>query len=161
MPEGEVRGASSLSLAEMTVGRKEAIEVEVGEREIAAFAELSGDVSPVHVDDSFAKGLGFRSRIAHGALLASLVSRLVGTRLPGACGLLQSMSLEFRRPCYPGTRIRIEAEVVQRVESVRAVRIGITIVDAGDGTVLATGKVQSGILDSSAPGDHKRSGADR
>jgi 3-hydroxybutyryl-CoA dehydratase len=135
------------NFSEMIAGKKESMEVQVGEREIAAFAELSGDVSPIHVDDAFAKSKGFNSRIAHGALLVSYVSRFIGTILPGANGLLQSVAIEFRRPCYPGTKIKIEGEVAKRVESVRVVRITILVTDSVTGEILATGLVQSGITD--------------
>lgn len=128
------------------------MEVQVGEKEIAAFAELSGDVSPLHVDDAFAKGKGFKSRIAHGALLVSYVSKFIGTILPGASGLLQSVAIDFRRPCYPGTNIKIEGVVAKRVESVRVVRIRMIISDSVTGEILATGMVQSGIEDGEITG---------
>ena len=128
------------------MGKKESIEVQVGEKEIDMFAELSGDVSPIHIDDSFAKGRELKSRIAHGVLLVSYVSRLVGTMLPGANGLLQSVNMDFRRPCYPDTRIRIEGEVVQCVESLRIIKTRITVTDTSDGMIIATGKIQSGII---------------
>ncbi len=139
--------------SEMIVGKKEYMEVLIGEQQISAFAELSGDVSPVHVDDIFAKSKGFKSRIAHGALLMSYVSRFVGTILPGANGLLQSVAMEFRRPCYPGTKIKIDGEVVQHVESVRVVRIKIVVTDSVTGEILATGQVQSGIQNGATAGD--------
>lgn len=135
------------SFSEMIVGKKECIEVQVGEKEIDLFAELSGDVSPIHLDDSFAKGKGFKSRIAHGSLLVSYVSRLIGTMLPGANGLLQSISLDFRRPCYAGTKIKIEGEVIKQVVSVHVIRIKILVTDSVTKEILATGQVQSGIED--------------
>jgi 3-hydroxybutyryl-CoA dehydratase len=142
--------------SEMHVGKKECIEVQVGEREIDTFAELSGDVSPIHIDDFFAKGRGLKSRIAHGALLMSYVSRLIGTMLPGTNGLLQSVSMEFRRPCYAGTKIKIEGEVTKQVESVHVVRIKILVTDSMTGEILATGQVQSGIEDRGKAGLLKR-----
>ena len=140
------------AFSEMIVDKKESIEVHVGEKQIAAFAELSGDVSPVHIDDVFAKSKGFKSRIAHGALLMSYVSRFIGTILPGANGILQSVTMEFRRPCYPGTKIKIEGEVLKRVESMRVVRIKIVVTDSDTGEILATGQVQSGIEDQESVG---------
>lgn len=133
------------SFTDMTVGKKESIEILVGEKEINSFTELSGDVSPVHVDDAFARNKGFKSRIAQGALLVSYVSRFIGTVLPGANGLLQSVAFDFRQPCYPGTKIRIEGEVTKQVESVHVVKIKIVVTDVVTGEILATGQVQSGI----------------
>jgi 3-hydroxybutyryl-CoA dehydratase len=138
--------------SDMIVGKKESLEVQVGEHEIAAFAELSGDVSPIHVDDGFAIRKGFKSRIAHGALLVSYASKFIGTIMPGASGLLQSVAMDFRRPCYPGTRVKIEGEVAKRVESVRVVRIKMIMTDVMTGEILATGMAQLSITDGKTAG---------
>ena len=138
---------NSYLFSELVVGKKERIEIQISEKEIDAFAELSGDVSPIHIDDSFAKGRGLKSRIAHGALLVSYVSRFIGTMLPGSNGLLQTVNMEFRRPCYPGTEIKIEGEITKQVASVRVVRIKILITESRTGEVLATGQVQSGVVE--------------
>lgn len=142
------------TFSELLVGKKESLEVQIGGQQIYAFAELSGDVSPVHVDDVFAKGKGFNSRIAHGALLVAYVSRFIGTLLPGANGLLQSITIEFRRPCYPGTKIRIEGEVVKRVEFLHVIRLKIIVTDSVTGEILVTAQVQSGIGDGKKEGTH-------
>lgn len=139
------------TFSEMTVGKRESMEVQLGAEQIATFAKMSGDVSPVHVDDTFAKGRGFKSRIAHGVLIVSYVSRFIGTILPGSNGLLQSLTMDFRRPCYPGTKIKIEGEVAKRSESVNVVRIKIIVTDSITGEILVTGQVQSGIEDGEAP----------
>ena len=51
--------------------------------DVFAFAELSGDKNPVHLDDAYAAGTMFKQRIAHGFLTASLFSTVLGTKLPG------------------------------------------------------------------------------
>ena len=132
---------------DLNVGKRNSIEITIREEDILAFAKLSGDMSPIHLDDNFARSKGFKSRIAHGALLASYVSRFIGVYLPGANGLLQMIEMQFHRPCYPDTTIRIEGEVVRQIESVRVIRLKITLTDAGNEVVLASGTVQSGILD--------------
>lgn len=132
---------------ELTVGKKDSFETTVSEKHVAGFVDLSGDSSPIHVEDSFAEVRGFQSRIVHGVLIASYVSRFIGIYLPGANGLLQTMDMQFRQPCYPGTTIRVSGEIVRRMESVRAVRIKITVTDVDTGIILSNGTVQSGILD--------------
>jgi len=132
---------------ELSVGTRDSIEVILREDDIFEFVKLSGDESPIHVDDEFARRKGFKNRIAHGVLLASYVSRFIGVHLPGANGLLQTIEMQFRRPCYPGRPLRIQGEVMRQIEAVRAVRIKITVSDICDGTLLATGTVQCGILD--------------
>jgi len=131
---------------ELQVGKRDAIETMLRDEDMLRFVELSGDVSPIHVDEGHARSKGFKAKVAHGALLTAYVSRFIGVHLPGANGLLQTLEMQFRRPCYPGTMLRIEGEVARRTEAVRTIRITITITDANEGTVLATGTVQAGVL---------------
>ena len=55
-----------------------------GEADIVAYAGVSGDTNPVHLDEDFAKGTMFKGRIAHGMLSAGFISAVIGTKLPGA-----------------------------------------------------------------------------
>src|SRR2546423_453335 len=81
----------------------------VGERDLEAFAALSGDTNPVHLDEAYAKTSSFGGRIAHGMLSAAYVSAVLGTKLPGPGAIYLSQSLRFRRP------VRIGDEVTARV----------------------------------------------
>lgn len=78
--------------------------------DVVGFAKLSGDNNPVHLSDHFAAQTPFRERIAHGLYTASLISALLGTRLPGPGAVYISQSLNFRAP------VRIGDVVVARVE---------------------------------------------
>ncbi len=82
----------------------------VTEADIVAFAEVSGDFNPVHMDEAFAVTTPFRGRIAHGMLSAAWLSALIAGELPGAGTIYLSQSLRFRRP------VRIGDAVVSRVE---------------------------------------------
>ena len=130
---------------ELPPGTVDSLDLTVTKEAIQQFAELSGDVSPVHVDAGFAKARGYTGQIAHGALLTAYVSRFIGVHLPGSEGVLQRLEMQFRKPCYAGTRIRITGEVTRQIESVNVVIIKITVIDAETGDVLANGQVQSGI----------------
>jgi 3-hydroxybutyryl-CoA dehydratase len=85
----------------------------VDEADIAAFAAVSGDDNPVHLDAAFAATTPFRERIAHGMLTASYISALIGTRLPGPGAIYVSQSLAFKRPVRIGdavtTRVAVSA----------------------------------------------------
>ena len=74
-----------------------------------AFAELSGDVNPIHLDEGYAKGTPFGGRIAHGMLSAAYISAVLGTKLPGPGAIYLSQHLRFRRP------VRLGEEVTARV----------------------------------------------
>ena len=79
--------------------------------DVLAFAKLSGDVNPVHLSDAFASGTIFKQRIAHGFLTASLLSTVLGTKLPGPGCIYLSQSLKFRAPVYIGDEVMARAKI--------------------------------------------------
>lgn len=83
----------------------------ISEADIAIFAGVSGDFNPVHMNEEFAQGTMFRSRIAHGMLTASFISTVVGTRLPGSGAIYVSQNLRFRAPVRIGDTVRAEVEI--------------------------------------------------
>ena len=72
---------------------------------IDAFAEISGDHNPVHLNDNYAKNTMFGQRIAHGALVSSLFSTILGTELPGEGCIYMSQSSKFVAPVKVGDSI--------------------------------------------------------
>ncbi|MEM8489581.1 MAG: MaoC family dehydratase [Pseudomonadota bacterium] len=82
--------------------------------DIDAFARLSGDLNPLHTDAAHAKALGYSDRIAHGMLLASWVSALLATEMPGPGTVYLRQSLEFRRAAVPGDQMTVSVEVVEK-----------------------------------------------
>jgi 3-hydroxybutyryl-CoA dehydratase len=68
---------------EIQIGEQASLTKTITDEDIQAFAKLTGDVNPVHLLDSFAQTTMFKERIAHGMLVASLISAVLGTKLPG------------------------------------------------------------------------------
>lgn len=66
------------------------------------FAEVTGDVNPVHLDEAFAAASPFRRPILHGFLSGSVFSKVFGTIFPGAGSIYLAQELNFKRPMYPG-----------------------------------------------------------
>ncbi|MEE8452065.1 MAG: MaoC family dehydratase [Thermoguttaceae bacterium] len=139
---------------ESWVGRTATRQFTVTEALIGRFADLSGDRSPIHLDQTFARGRGLRGCVMHGALQASLVSCVLGMELPGECGILQQLALQFRKPCYAGDVLTVTVKVEEAFDSVEAVRMSIRIVNQ-DGQLVTSGKAQSGVAPSGGtlPGD--------
>lgn len=100
---------ASLFLEDLSVGQSARRAHRVTEADVDAFAAVSGDHNPVHMDEAFAKTTRFGGRIAHGMLAAGYVSAVLGNELPGPGAVYVSQSLRFRRP------VRIGDEVVTRV----------------------------------------------
>ena len=108
---------------DLALGQSESLMRTVMERDIALFAELSGDANPIHLSDHYAAGTRFGQRIAHGMLTASLVSAVIGTRLPGPGAIYLSQTLTFLAPVRIGDVVTVRVEVVELVEERRRARL--------------------------------------
>ena len=83
----------------------------ISDEMIRAFADLTGDTNPVHLDDAYAAGTRFRRRIAHGMIAAGLISAALANDLPGPGTVYLSQTLQFKAPVYPGDTITTTIEV--------------------------------------------------
>lgn len=91
-----------LFFEDLSLGQTAEITRAVGASDIEAFAAVSGDVNPVHLDEAYAKTTPFGGRIAHGMLTAAYISAVLGARLPGPGAIYLSQNLRFRRPVKIG-----------------------------------------------------------
>lgn len=105
------------------------------EADIVLYAGISTDVNPAHLDEEYAKGTAFGGRIAHGMLTASLISAVLGTRLPGPGCIYVAQSLRFKAPVRPGDTVRATA-TVREVFPARNRVILDTVCTVGDRVVL-------------------------
>ena len=126
---------------EIAEGDAASLEREVDDAMIRAFADFTGDHSPLHTDDAFAAKTRFAGRIAHGLSVASLVSTLVGMELPGRDCLLLSQSSEFRQPVRPGDRIAVRVVVKRKLPSARILELESSAVNQR-GEQVMTGLVR-------------------
>ena len=78
---------------------------------VEAFAELSGDTNPLHLDEAYARTTSFGQRIAHGMLAAAYISAVLGTKLPGPGAIYLSQNLRFRRPIRLGDPVTARVTV--------------------------------------------------
>jgi 3-hydroxybutyryl-CoA dehydratase len=108
-PDGQGVSVAGYCLEDLAVGQSAERSHVVTEADIAAFAEVSGDFNPVHMDEAFAQATQFKGRIAHGVLSATYISAVLGEMLPGHGAIYISQTLRFRRP------VRIGDEVTARV----------------------------------------------
>ena len=87
----------------------------VGEADIIAYAALSGDYNPVHIDPEYAAKTMFKERIAHGILSAGYISAVFGMQLPGPGSIYISQTLNFKAP------VKINDVVVTTVKIVELI----------------------------------------
>ncbi|MXR37593.1 MaoC family dehydratase [Craterilacuibacter sinensis] len=85
----------------------------ITEADILMFAAVSGDDNPVHINQEYAEQTMFGGRIAHGMLTASLISTVVGTRLPGPGTIYLSQSTRFKAPVKIGQTVTARATVAE------------------------------------------------
>ncbi|MEO1039313.1 MAG: MaoC family dehydratase [Pseudomonadota bacterium] len=110
-------------LDELEVGQSAEIERLVDDAAVRKFAEVSGDFNPLHMDEDYARKTAFRGRIAHGALIASFISCVLGNHLPGPGAVFQGMSMRFQRPVRIGDTVIARAEVVEVDVKARQVKL--------------------------------------
>ncbi|MBV8280708.1 MAG: MaoC family dehydratase [Candidatus Eremiobacteraeota bacterium] len=94
------------------VGASAQISRTVDRAMIKEFAEFSGDDNPMHLSPEFAKRTRFGRPVAHGMLTASLISAVIGTKLPGPGCIYVSQTLNFRKPVFEGDTITTTATVL-------------------------------------------------
>ena len=137
---------SGLFLEDLTVGQSAEVSREVGAADIDAFAAVSGDHNPVHLDEAFAATTRFGGRIAHGMLSASWISALIASRLPGPGAIYLSQTLKFLRPVRIGDAVTTRAEITAidpgkaRVTLATTCKVGDQTVLTGEAVILAPRK---------------------
>jgi len=104
-----------LAFEDLSVGMRETLMKTVMETDVVGFARLSGDDNPIHLCDVYAEGTKFGQRIAHGLYTASLISAVLGTRLPGPGAVYRSQTLNFHAPVKIGDVVTVTVEVVEIV----------------------------------------------
>lgn len=107
----------------------------ITEADIHAYAGLSGDFNPVHVDEEYAATTMFKGRIAHGMLSAAFISTTLGTKLPGPGCVYVSQSLKFKAPVRVGETVTARVEVTAVAPEKRFVTLRTTCSVAGKAVI--------------------------
>jgi 3-hydroxybutyryl-CoA dehydratase len=104
--------SESESVLGVKVGSKVSFSKTVSASDVVAFAEVTGDANPLHLDEAYASKTRFKGRIAHGMLSAGFISAALGTKLaPNAVVVYLSQQLRFQRPVKVGDTITADCEV--------------------------------------------------
>lgn len=136
--------AQVLSLQELTIGESRRVDFCVSAEQMRAFAELSGDFNPLHLDEAFARERGFAGQVVYGALLVAKVSQLIGMELPGRDSIWSSLQLDFRKPLYVGHPARVEAVVDGISEATRLVQLRLRVQSGSETLAKGTAEVVLG-----------------
>ena len=137
-PPVDPRSLRILGYEDLHLGMRENLMKTVMDTDVVGFARISGDENPIHLCEVYAAGSRFGERIAHGLYTASLISAVLGTRLPGPGAVYRSQTLNFHAPVRIGDVVTVTVEVVELVPQGRRVRLACEA--AVDGRVVLDGE---------------------
>lgn len=104
----------SRTINEINIGDEASIKKTITEADVYAFAGVTGDMNPVHLNDEYARGTIFGRRIAHGVLCIGLISNVVGNQLPGPGCIYTKQRCKFIKPVYLGDTITATVKVIEK-----------------------------------------------
>lgn len=136
----------SKSFEQLQLGESASFTKTITETDVVLFGGLSGDLNPAHFDEVSAQASQFKGRIAHGALVASLISSVLGMKLPGEGTIYLKQESNFVKPVYFGDTITATVTVIEKTEKKRVIlqtdckNQNDELVITGHATVLAPRK---------------------
>lgn len=114
--------AKGVFFEDLSVGQEASLSNTVSEATIVAFADISGDRNPVHLDADYAATTMFKERIAHGMLAAAYISAVFGMKLPGPGAIYISQTLKFKAPVKIGDTVVTTVKVAELMPEKRRAR---------------------------------------
>jgi 3-hydroxybutyryl-CoA dehydratase len=105
------------------IGTQSTLSRVITEEDIALFAQVTGDRNPIHLDAAYAERSFFGKRIAHGFLIGSLISAVLGNDLPGPGTIYLGQTLKFLAPIHIGDTVMVTVKVVAVREDKRIVTL--------------------------------------
>ncbi len=129
---------------DLTLGMSAQFDVDVTPELMTAFANLSGDVNPLHGDEEFAQSAGFPGRVVFGMLTSAFYSRLVGVYLPGKRALLDGIQVELKSPAYIGDRLTVSGEIAFLNDTYHRCEIKARIRNAA-GQLISKATIRAGV----------------
>ena len=117
---------SELAYEDIKVGDEASLTRTITEVHIVNYAGLTGDMNPVHVDAEHAAQSMFGERIAHGMLVAGLISAVLGMQLPGPNSIYLGQDLSFVGPVKIGDTVKVTVTVTEKRDDKRIIKLRTT-----------------------------------
>jgi 3-hydroxybutyryl-CoA dehydratase len=99
----------------------------ISQADVQAFADVSGDDNPLHIDPAYAATTTFGKPIVHGVFLLGIVSKVLGRDFPGAGSVAVALSAKFLRPVVVDSEITVEVKIAEKVENRKHIRAKIYV----------------------------------
>lgn len=109
----------------------------ITEKDVFAFADVSGDFNPLHIDEEYAKKTRFGRRVAHGILMAGIISTVLGSEIPGVGTVFVELHIRFLKPVFFDDTITANA-IVTEIINPKRMRLMVYCVNQ-DGVDVAIG----------------------
>ena len=95
-----------MKINDLTIGMTCELRKTFFENDVVSFASLSLDTNPVHLDAEYAAKSIFKKQIVHGFLTGSLISAIIGTKMPGPGSIYLHQEMNFKKPVFLGEEVR-------------------------------------------------------
>lgn len=95
------------------IGQEEQEEKVFHESDVELFAQVSGDKNPLHINDTYAEKSRFGRKIVHGILVSSLISKIIGMKLPGEGSIYLEQNIRFRKPVYVDEKVIVKVTIIE------------------------------------------------
>jgi len=133
--------AQDVKYEDIHIGDTAALSKTISEYDVYAFAGVTGDFNPVHVNSEFAKKSLFKQRIAHGMISAGLISAVLGTELPGINTIYMNQELNFLAPVLYGDTLTATIECVEKDDAKHRIIFKTTVTNQND-KIVTDGKAR-------------------
>ena len=127
-----------MKIDEFYVGQSASLKKVFSSDDVKAFAELSLDKNPIHLDEAYAEQSLFGKRIVHGFFVGSLISAVFGTVLPGEGAIYLHQEMNFRKPVYHGEEIKATVTVTN-IKKEKSILYFDTKCENGRGEIVIDG----------------------
>ena len=124
--------ARNVRYEDIHVGDNASLSKTISEYDVYAFAGVTGDFNPVHVNAEFAKNSLFKQRIAHGMISAGLISAVLGTELPGIDTIYMNQELSFLAPVLYGDTLTATVECIEKDDKKHRIIFHTTVTNQND-----------------------------
>ena len=125
-----------VNLEQLESGKTHEVRITITGEMVENFARATGDYNPIHMDEDYAKGTLFKTRVVHGMLHAGLISGIMGTRFPGAGTIYLSQTLKFLEPVFIGDEITYRLKALEYLKETNRLRVETVCINQRGEAVL-------------------------
>jgi acyl dehydratase len=115
-------------------------EFSFSQQDVNAFANISGDHNPIHIDPEYTANTVYKKPIIHGFLGGSIFSKILGTSFPGEGTVYLNQTISFKRPMYPEVKYKAVLTVKEIDNEKHRAIIDTKIIESESGKPNITGE---------------------